>query len=150
MIRFGIKYAGDMKRKIKYIAIHCTASSQSSSVQNILRYWKETLGWKNVGYHRLIEADGTIHALSDFNHATNGVKGFNHESIHISYIGGITSQGNSVDNRTEAQKAAILTCIREALDWNGSKLIIQGHRDFGAKKDCPCFDAKTEYSWITV
>lgn len=137
-------------RNIKYIVIHCTASPQTASVQNILHYWKNVLGWKNVGYHRLIEPDGTVHNLSDFGSATNGVKGFNHESIHISYIGGITSQGKSVDNRTEAQKAAILACIREALEYTGKGVIIQGHRDFpNVNKDCPCFDC-SEYSWITA
>lgn len=137
-------------RSIKYIVIHCTASPQTATVQNILRYWKETLGWKNVGYHRLIEADGTIHKLADFDAITNGVKGFNHESIHISYVGGVSPANKPVDNRTEKQKGAILDCIFEAIQHTGKKVIIQGHRDFGSNKTCPCFDAKPEYQWITV
>ena len=138
-----------MKRKVNYIAIHCTASPQTATVENIKRYWKDTLGWKNVGYHRLIDADGVVHDLADFNTVTNGVKGFNHETIHISYIGGITPSGKAIDNRTPHQKQAIIECIHETLTWIGRKVPIQGHRDFpNVNKDCPCFDAIEEYQWI--
>jgi N-acetylmuramoyl-L-alanine amidase len=137
-----------MKRKVDYIVIHCTGASQNQTVESIRRHWREVMEWKNVGYHRLISADGTVHKLADFNEVTNGVKGFNHNSIHICYIGG---QHN--DNRTEAQKAAILDCIFEALKWmdNPENVIIQGHRDFeGVRKNCPQFSALNEYSWITA
>jgi len=98
----------------------------------------------------LIEPNGTIHRLLDFNGVANGVKGFNKESVHISYIGGITKEGKPIDNRTAAQKKAILLCINEVIEWSENKcLIIQGHRDFpDAKKACPCFDAKAEYRGI--
>lgn len=139
-----------MKRPIKYIAIHTTATPQTTSVMAIQRYWKESLGWKSPGYHLLIEPNGTIHKLMDFNGVANGVKGFNKESIHISYIGGVDKQGKPVDNRTAVQKQAILKCIKEVIEWSDNKcLIIQGHRDFpNAKKACPCFDAKAEYRGI--
>ena len=139
-----------MKRPIKYIAIHCTATPQTTSVMAIQRYWKESLGWKSPGYHLLIEPNGTIHRLMDFNEVANGVKGFNKESIHISYIGGVDKQGKPVDNRTAVQKEAILKCIKEFIEWSDNKcLIIQGHRDFpNVNKACPCFDAKAEYRGI--
>jgi N-acetylmuramoyl-L-alanine amidase len=139
-----------MKRPIKYIAIHCTASQPTATVAAIQRHWKDTLGWKAPGYHLLIEPNGTIHRLMDFNGVANGVRGFNKESVHISYIGGITKEGKPIDNRTDAQKKAILLCINEVIEWADNKcLIIQGHRDFpNANKACPCFDAKAEYRGI--
>ena len=139
-----------MKRGIKYIAIHCTATQQNASVAAIQRYWKDSLGWKSPGYHLLIEPNGTINRLLDFNGVANGVKGFNNHSIHISYIGGITKEGKPLDNRTDAQKKAILLCINEVINWSENKcLIIQGHRDFpNQNKACPCFDAKAEYRGI--
>lgn len=139
-----------MKRPIKYIAIHTTATPQTTSVMAIQRYWKESLGWKSPGYHLLIEPNGTIHRMMDFNGVANGVKGFNKESIHISYIGGVDKQGKPVDNRTAVQKEAILKCIKEVIEWSDNKcLIIQGHRDFpNVNKACPCFDAKAEYRGI--
>lgn len=139
-----------MKRAIKYIAIHCTASPQTATVVAIQRYWRDSLGWKSPGYHLLIEPNGTINRLMDFNGIANGVKGFNKETVHISYIGGVDKAGKPLDNRTAAQKKAILECINEVIKWSDNKcLIIQGHRDFpNAKKACPCFDAKAEYRGI--
>lgn len=139
-----------MKRAIKYIAIHCTASPQTATVAAIQRYWRDSLGWKSPGYHLLIEPNGTINRLMDFNGIANGVKGFNKETVHISYIGGVDKAGKPLDNRTAAQKKAILECINEVIKWSDNKcLIIQGHRDFpNAKKACPCFDAKAEYRGI--
>lgn len=139
-----------MKRSIKFIAIHCTATQPNATVAAIQRHWKDTLGWKSPGYHLLIETNGTIHRLLPFDGVANGVKGFNNHSVHISYIGGITKEGKPVDNRTAAQKEAILLCIKEVIEWSDNKcLIIQGHRDFpNANKACPCFDAKAEYRGI--
>lgn len=139
-----------MKRSIKYIAIHCTATQPSATVAAIQRYWKDSLGWKSPGYHMLIETNGTIHRLLPFDGIANGVKGFNKESVHISYIGGVTKEGKPVDNRSDAQKKAILLCINEVIEWSDNKcLIIQGHRDFpNQNKACPCFDAKAEYRGI--
>jgi N-acetylmuramoyl-L-alanine amidase len=136
-----------MKRAIKYIAIHCTATQPNATIAAILRYWKDHLGWKNPGYHLLIEPNGTINRLLPFDGVANGVRGFNNHTIHISYIGGITKEGKPVDNRTDKQKQAILDCIAEVKEWSDNKnLIIQGHRDFpNQNKACPCFDAKAEY-----
>lgn len=139
-----------MKRQIKYIAIHCTATQPTATVAAIQRYWRDSLGWKFPGYHLLIEPNGTIHRLLDFNGIANGVRGFNKESIHISYIGGVDKNGRPIDNRTAVQKEAILKCIKEVIEWSDNKcLIIQGHRDFpNQNKACPCFDAKAEYRGI--
>jgi len=137
-------------REVDYIVIHCTGASQKQSVESILRYWREVKGWKQVGYHRIIEPNGEINNLATFDEVTNGVRGYNHNSIHICYIG-----GKNTDDRTEQQKASILICIKEALEYvkcaKNTKVIIQGHRDFdGVIKDCPQFSAKQEYSWITA
>lgn len=132
-----------MKRKIKYIVIHCTATAQNASVEGILNYWKKNLGWKNVGYHFLIDRFGFVHELASLNQITNGVRGFNSESIHISYIG-----GKDKDDRNEAQKRSILDCIALAQDYaRPDKPIIQGHRDFqNVRKACPQFNAIEEYA----
>jgi N-acetylmuramoyl-L-alanine amidase len=140
-----------MKREIRYIVIHCTATHQTATVEAIQRYWRENLKWKSPGYHRIIEADGTIHKIESFDNPTNGVKGHNRHSIHISYIGGIDRNGKPLDNRTDAQKAAILDCIYEAMSYAGRKPFIQGHRDFeGVNKACPSYNALDEYKCITL
>ena len=131
-------------RKIEYIAIHCTATQPTATKESILNYWKNTLKWRSVGYHRLIDANGLIHELANYEQVTNGVKGYNSESIHFSYIGGIDERGKAKDTRTLKQKESLLYLIKQAKKLYPNA-IVQGHRDFGANKACPSFDAKNEY-----
>jgi N-acetylmuramoyl-L-alanine amidase len=138
-----------MKREIRYIVIHTTATPQSTTVASIQRHWKDTLKWTSPGYHRLIEPNGTVHKLENYDNPTNGVKGHNRNSIHISYIGGVDTSNRPIDNRTPQQKEAIIDCIVEALGYAQKKVFIQGHRDFeGVAKACPCFDAIAEYRFL--
>ena len=41
-------------REIKYIVVHCSATAHNTKIENIKKYWKETLGWKSPGYHIII------------------------------------------------------------------------------------------------
>lgn len=132
-------------RIIKYIVIHCTATQPNTKKEAILNYWKNTLKWKSVGYHRLIDANGIIHELANYDQITNGVKGYNSESIHFSYIGGIDEAGRPKDTRTIKQKESLLYLVEKAKK-KYPEAIVQGHKDFkGVKKACPSFDAKNEY-----
>ena len=129
-------------RTIKYIVAHCTATPQNTTVESIKNYWKNNLKWKNVGYHYLIDKDGEVHQLSDESQPTNGVKGFNQVSIHVSYIG-----GQKVDDRTDLQKASMLGLMKHLRD-KYPNAIIQGHRDFpNVAKACPRFNAKDEFNF---
>ena len=160
--------------KVKKIVIHCSAGFGDKA--SILKYWKETLGWNTVGYHRLVGLHGEIYELQSFDKITNGVAGHNTETINICYIGGIeviNKAGKktyvSKDTRTDAQKDSLIVCIKEALKWlkkNGvdtSEIIILGHRDFSPDKngngvieswerikECPSFDAIPEYKHLTA
>ena len=135
-------------REIKYLAVHCTAAPQTTSVESIQKYWKTQLGWKMPGYHFIIKPNGEVVQLLEIEKVSNGVKGFNSVSINISYIGGVDSQNKPIDNRTEAQKKALLDLLRK-LKKQFPKAIIQGHRDFpDVKKACPSFNAKTEYKHL--
>ncbi len=134
-------------REIKYIVIHCTASQPNTKKEAIINYWKNTLKWKTVGYHRLIDANGVVHELAKYEQVTNGVKGYNSESIHFSYIGGIDEAGRPKDTRTIKQKESLLYLIKQAKK-QFSNAIVQGHKDFGVNKACPSFDAKSEYKDI--
>lgn len=129
-------------RKIDYIVLHCTATPQSTTVESIQRYWKKDLGWRNPGYHFLIESNGFVNFLLDVEEIANGAKGFNHNSIHIAYIGGIDADNNPIDNRTIYQKNAQL-CLLNILKRKYPDAEILGHRDLpNVNKDCPSFDVK--------
>ena len=134
-------------RDIKYIAVHCTAGPATQTTKAIKDYWKNNLGWKSVGYHYLINADGTIEQLAQESEITNGVAGFNSVTVNISYKGGVDATNKPKDTRTPQQKESILKLLKE-LRKRYPKAIIQGHKDFGAKKACPSFEAKKEYSNI--
>jgi len=129
-------------REIKYIVLHCTATNQTTPPETILSYWKNVLCWESPGYHYLIGADGTIHALLSIDQVANGVFGHNANSIHISYIGGIDENGNALDNRTPKQILSLQKLIIEYKKQFPSAEIL-GHKDFpGIHKECPSFNVK--------
>lgn len=146
-------------REIKYIAVHCTASSQHTTIKELQQEFRRK-GWKNPGYHYVVAADGAITQLLDNEKVSNGVKGFNSVTINVAYIGGIDTTGKPIDNRTDEQKASLRSLLK-LLHKTYPTAVIQGHRDFSPDlnhdgritsneyiKACPCFDAKTEYANI--
>lgn len=132
-------------REIKYIVIHCTATLQTANIESIKKYWHNVLKWKSPGYHFIVKPTGNVVQLSELSKPTNGVAGFNANSIHISYIGGVDTNNKPIDNRTDKQKKSLVELVkRMKLQFKNAK--VQGHKDFpSVKKACPCFDAKTEY-----
>lgn len=146
-------------REIKRIFVHCTAGSQKQTVNDLQAEFKRKR-WKHPGYHYVVQADGTITQLLDEGLVSNGVKGYNSTAINVAYMGGIDSKGKAVDNRTEAQKASLLKLLR-LLRRRYPEAKILGHRDISPDangngkvdswervKECPCFDAITEYKGI--
>lgn len=137
-----------MNREIRYIAIHCTATSQNTKIESIQNYWKEKLGWNSPGYHIIVKPDGSAVELLPIDKISNGVKGYNSFTINISYIGGINEKGKALDNRTKEQKETLLILVKRYKEMFPNA-IVQGHRDFPrVKKACPSFDAKNEYKNI--
>lgn len=147
-------------RKIENIVIHCTAGPQSQTPAQIVSYHLRTLKWKKPGYHYIVAPDGTVVNTVSEAEVANGVKGHNASSIHIAYIGGIDpATGKGTDNRTAAQKEAIIRTLRD-LRRRYPHARILGHRDIASTdsngngvidpwervKECPCFDAIPEYS----
>lgn len=144
-------------RDIKYIAVHCTASSQSWGKMELEMEFKRK-GWKNPGYHFVVLKDGRIIQMLEEEKVSNGVKGFNSVSINVAYVGGIDGNGKATDNRTQEQKYSLRSLLR-ILKQKYPKAVIQGHRDFSPDKNgdgkispnefikmCPCFNAKDEYA----
>lgn len=132
-----------MKRIIRYIVVHCTATPPNTTITSIQRYWKEQRKWDLPGYHYVIQRDGSIVQLLDEGKNSNGVYAHNSVCINMAYIGGIDKDGKPLDNRTSAQKQAMFHKIVELTErYEGAE--VKGHRDFeGVKKACPSFDVKT-------
>lgn len=136
-------------RRIEYIAVHCTASSQKWTEKELLAEFRRK-GWRHPGYHYVVLADGRVKQLLEPSEVANGVKGYNSVSIHVAYVGGVDigNKLSPIDNRTEEQKKSLLALLK-LLHKRFPTAKIQGHRDFPkVSKACPCFDAKEEYKDI--
>lgn len=137
-------------RTIKYIVLHCTATQPTATAKSVLNYWKTVMKWKQPGYHFLIQADGTILNLLPVDQVSNGVAGFNANSIHISYIGGVDAEGFAKDTRTPNQIHSQITLLRKYKQLHPAAQIL-GHRDFpGVSKACPSFDVATWLKTINL
>jgi N-acetylmuramoyl-L-alanine amidase len=143
-------------RQIKYIVIHCTAGRAQQKTSDIIAYWRLKLGWKSFGYHWIVGEDGTKERLTEDYAPTNGVKGFNANSIHLWYKGG----WDGTDTRTDAQKRSLLELVQHYIKLYPNAKVV-GHRDLSPDlngdgkitsnewvKLCPCFDASKEYANI--
>lgn len=129
-------------REIRYIVLHCTGAPANQRTAEIKAYWKRVNGWKDPGYHFLINPDGSYDVLQPIEKPSNGVKGYNATAIHICYKGG----ANGLDTRTDKQKETMEMLVRQ-MKTKFPKAEIKGHRDFLQKgkpgwKDCPGFEVK--------
>ena len=135
-------------RDISFIAIHCSATPQTTTVESINSYWKRILGWRAPGYHFIIKANGDIIQLLPIEQISNGVAGFNKNTINICYIGGVDKNNKPIDNRTKEQKASLIKIIKE-MKALFPTAIVKGHYQFpNVKKACPSFDAFSEYKLL--
>ena len=134
-------------REIKYIVLHCSATQPTSSVESIMRYWRDTLHWSNPGYHFIIEANGNIRSLQPVEKPSNGVAGFNANSIHVCYVGGIDPKGKPLDTRTPEQLSSMKEIIIK-LHRQYPSAAIKGHRDFSPDTN---HNGKVDkWEWIKV
>ncbi len=103
-------------------------------------------GFSDIGYHYVIYRDGSIHTGRD--EKISGAHFLNHNSISIGicYIGGLDSEGNPKDTRTDEQKEAMIKLLKE-LKKKYPNAHIYPHYKFAAKA-CPCFDAEDEYKGL--
>jgi N-acetylmuramoyl-L-alanine amidase len=152
-------------RQIDNIFQHCTAGY--GDVAAIRRFWK-SLGWKSDGYHFFIYLDGTVEKLNPISKITNGVLGFNANSVHIATQGGVDPKNHKIalDTRTEEQKASQILCLTDVFEELKNyqpinHILIPGHRDASPDrngngiiesweriKECPSYDAPEEFGWM--
>ena len=136
-------------RQINYIIIHCSATKagQDFRAKDIDR-WHRERGWDGIGYHKVIDLNGTIEPGRSEAKPGAHCKGHNSDSIGICYIGGLDKNGKPADTRTELQKAALAGLVADyKRRFPNAKVV--GHRDMpNVHKACPCFNAKEEYKNI--
>lgn len=133
-------------RLVNKIIIHCTATEDGKDIRakDIKAYHVNVKGWRNIGYHYVIDLDGTIEPGRPISQPGAHCLGQNAHSIGVAYVGGLKN-GKPADTRTPAQKAALLKLVTKLVTLYRCE--VHGHCEY-AKKACPCFDVQAEYGKI--
>lgn len=134
-------------RLINEIILHCTATRPewmdgkrtSEKVAEVRRWHMHDNGWRDIGYHFLIDRDGTVAKGRPIEQVGAHTMGHNVGTIGISLFGGYGSAANDkfADHFTPQQDAALqkliglLTAIYKIAK-------VSGHNQYAAKA-CPGF-----------
>lgn len=134
-------------RHIDTIIIHCTATrpnwwegkTSQQKTDEVRRWHVEDRLWSDIGYHLLVDRDGTLTEGRPLERTGAHAKGHNTGSVGISLFGG---HGGNVsdqfeDNFTEDQDRALRELIRKLKAEHPITKII-GHNEV-ANKACPTF-----------
>jgi len=137
-------------RKIEKIILHCAATKEGHDIKTeTIRSWHvKGNGWSDIGYHYVIELDGSVHDGRPIQRSGAHTRGHNATSIGVCYIGGIDKNKAPKDTRNEAQRKAMDELI-DSLRGEYPGATIHGHNEFAAKA-CPSFDVQKEYGHLNT
>lgn len=136
-------------RRIDEIIIHCTATIEGIDFKaKDIDKWHKQKGWNGIGYHYVIDLDGTIEKGREDNVIGAHCTGHNAHSIGVVYVGGLDMNQNPKDTRTKEQKEALWNLLVKLI-CKYPNARIYGHNEF-ANKACPCFDVQKEYYVINL
>jgi N-acetylmuramoyl-L-alanine amidase len=134
-------------RQITEAIVHCTATrpewwasrTTSQKVREIRRWHVEDRGWSDIGYHYLIDRNGTVAEGRPIERDGAHVRGHNRGTIGISLFGGHGSNENDAfeDHFTPEQDAALRKLLAQLQDRYGFTKV-SGHNEYAAKA-CPGF-----------
>lgn len=139
-------------RKINEIIVHCTATrpdwwATRTTNQKVAEVKKWHVSppnnWDDIGYHYLIDRDGTVVAGRPIEKAGAHTQGKNANSIGISLFGGHGSNANDPfeKNFTPEQDEALRSLITGLEAQYPTITKISGHNEY-ANKACPGFKVK--------
>ena len=134
-------------REITEIFTHCSAtkpqwmyeSTADQKVAEIRRWHVEENGWRDIGYHFIIDRDGDLVEGRPIEQVGAHVKNHNKKSIGICLIGGWggASTDQFEEHFTKLQEETLLKLLDDlTLKFPDAK--IRGHNEV-ANKGCPCF-----------
>ena len=142
-------------RELNEIIIHCTATrpdwwasrSTKAKVNEIRRWHVEDRGWSDIGYHYLIDRDGTVMEGRPLEKTGAHTKGRNKGSVGISLFGGFGGAADDqfLDNFTEDQERALSDLISQLRRDYPSITTVSGHSQYAAKA-CPCWSVPAWYN----
>ena len=135
-------------RKIEKIILHCAATPEGRDIKTeTIKSWHiKGNGWSDIGYHFVIELDGSVQDGRPMHRSGAHTKGHNSTSIGICYVGGMDKNKKAKDTRNEVQRKAMDELIQSLME-EYPKATIHGHNEFSAKA-CPSFDVQKEYGHL--
>lgn len=143
-------------RHINEIIIHATATRPnwrkgqrtSTKVAEVKRWHVGGNGWSDIGYHYLIDRDGTVAKGRPIERTGAHVKGRNSNSIGVAMFGGHggTASDQFADHFTDDQLDALNRLIADLQKKFPEITQISGHNQYAAKA-CPCFSVP---AWLAT
>lgn len=134
-------------RDIRQIIIHCSATPEGRDVKaSQIKKWHIDRGWSDIGYHYVIELDGTIRKGRKESVIGAHCKGMNRDSIGVCYIGGVDVNMKPKDTRTQEQLITLISLLVE-LRYRYPNATIHGHNEFSSKA-CPSFNVQEFVKFI--
>lgn len=136
------------------IWVHCSATkpdwmlghSLAAKVAEIRR-WHLDLGWRDIGYHWIIDRDGKVAPGRPETQEGSHVRGYNRKSLGVCLLGGHGSAATDKfeENFTAAQKAALRQLVSDIRKRTPIKAV-RGHNEVAAKA-CPGFEVAAQ-AWL--
>ena len=127
--------------KVIHLILHCAATPEGKSftAKDIDKMHKQR-GFRKIGYHYVIDLDGTIEKGRTENETGAHCVGYNSKSLGICYIGGVAKDGKTPkDTRTKEQKQSMYELVDKLMKkYNLTLKQVHGHYEF-ANKACPSF-----------
>lgn len=134
MVSSTLHYKTRTLSQIKRVVIHHSATlstAAGSNAQSYAKYHVENRGWPGIGYHAVIDPDGTINETNKLTTVCYHVENHNTGSV------GVCLSGNfDVEKPTQAQINSLVWYIKGINSAVGRKLEIDEHNDF-QNKSCP-------------
>lgn len=118
-----------MKRHIKYIIVHSTATFDPK----VSQFYGD--------FHYVVERGGEIKRIHPETSVVKNVSAVDGDAIHIAYAGGRNKSGNLGDTRTPVQEEALYNKLI-ALTVKYPSASVIGHSDLEASAPCPGFSVK--------
>ena len=124
------------------IILHCSATREGQDIKaKTIKQWHKDRGFDDIGYHYVIDLDGTIEKGREEDLVGAHCKGHNATSIGICYVGGCDKNMKPKDTRTPEQKRSMLSLVRKLVNkYKIPVTQIWAHHDFDKHKACPSFD----------
>lgn len=126
-------------RTINEIILHCTDTAATVKPATIKRYHFEVMGWRDCGYHYLIDNKGEIHSMRPIELVGAHCMGHNKNTVGVAYIG---------RHINAKQLQGIVSVCRALVRDYGIKKITR-HCDYNKHKTCPNLTSE-EYQTIKL